>query len=226
MLSKTPGKILEIYTTDYVLFDLETTGLSTLSDEVVEISALKVKNGFIEEEFSSLVKPSIPISRAASAVNHISNKMVEDSPTFDSVLYDFIKFAGNNILVGHNIQNFDLKFIQRDSLKYFGAVLNNDYIDTLRLARIYLPELESHSLGVLATHYHLSTEGAHRALADCKINKRVFESLKKEMENPSDAAKAVKRCPKCGNVLRKRHGSNGDFFGCASFPDCRYTENI
>ena len=225
MLSQTHGTILEQYIPDYVLFDLETTGLNFLTDEVVEISAVKVIGGQITDEFSTLVKPSVQISAAASEINHITSKMVENSPTFDSVLYDFIRFAGENVLVGHNIQVFDMKFIQRDAKKYFGTVLNNDYIDTLRLARIYLPLLPKHNLSALAEHYHISSEGAHRALADCRMNHLVFEAMRDAIEHPSEAAKSVKRCPKCGNVIRKRKGELGEFFRCASYPDCRYTEN-
>lgn len=69
------------------------------------------------------------------------------------------------------------------------------------------------------------TAGAHRALIDCWMNQKVFEHLKLEMENPSDAAKAVKKCPHCGNILKLRSGKFGDFWGCSSYPDCKYTMN-
>ena len=220
------GKKLMEYVPDYVLFDLETTGLSTEFDEVVEISALKVKDGMIIDEFSTLVNPGKPISEAASEVNGITQKMVQKSPAFDEVLYDFLKFVGNNVIVGHNIERFDLQFILRDAKKYYGILIENDYIDTLQLARIYLPELSSHGLSSLAEHYHISTKGAHRALADCKMNQRIFESLKEEIANPSEAARNVKRCPKCGNVLMLRHGKYGDFYGCAGYPVCSHTENV
>lgn len=223
MLSKTPGTILERYIHDYTLFDLETTGLNLICDEVVEISAVKVRNGKIVDEFSTLVKPSIPISAASSEINHITNEMVANSPTFDNALYDFIQFAGNDILVGHNIQIFDLKIVQRDAKKYFGAVLNNDYVDTLRLARIYLPD-QKHNLSSLAEYYHISSEGAHRALTDCRMNQQIFECMKDAIEHPSEAAQKVKRCPKCSNVLRLLRTEQGDYLRCASYPDCDYRE--
>ena len=75
-------------------------------------------------------------------------------------------------------------------------------------------------------NYDISYEGAHRALADCHINKRIYDCLIKEMENPSEAAKKVKVCPRCGNIMKKRSGIYGDFWGCASYPDCKYTINI
>ena len=75
-------------------------------------------------------------------------------------------------------------------------------------------------------YFDVPTEGAHRALADCQMTYRVFEGLKEEMANPSPASKLVKRCPKCGNTLRKRNGKFGEFYGCMGYPVCRYTENI
>ncbi|MCR5738211.1 MAG: topoisomerase DNA-binding C4 zinc finger domain-containing protein [Lachnospiraceae bacterium] len=226
MLVNKPGKQLIKYVPDYVLFDLETTGISCKSDEVVEISALKVIDGFVEDEFSTLVNPGIPIPFYASDVNGITDEMVKDAPSFETALGQFAEFAGDSVLVGHYIASFDMKFIQRDAEKYFGKVFGNDYIDTLVLSRLYLPELEHHSLTDLARYYHMSTAGAHRALADCRMNQRIFESLKEEIENPSDAVKALKRCPRCGNMLKKRTGKLGEFWGCRSYPDCRYTENI
>ena len=226
MLSKKAGKKRVEYVPDYVLFDLETTGVSWENDEVVEISAVKVKGGEVIDEFSTLVNPGMPIPFYASEVNGITDDMVADSPAFDEVLGQFLEFAGDAVLVGHNIHCFDMKFIQKSAQNYYGKQIGNDYIDTLQIARLYLPEMEHHTLTDLADHYGISVEGAHRALNDCRMNQKVFECLKKEIENPSEAAKAVKKCPKCGNVLKKRSGKFGEFWGCMSYPDCRYTENI
>ena len=226
MLSDTPGKKLNIYVPDYVVFDLETTGTYPSKDKVVEISAIKVINGFVDSEFSTLVNPEMHIPYMASEVNHITDKMVKDSPTFDVALKDFLEFAGDYPLVGHNIQLFDLKFLYRDAKNYWGKTVGNDYIDTLPLSKKYLPELDSHTLIDLAAHYHITIKDAHRALGDCRMNQRVFESLHDEMENPSEAAKAVPTCPKCGSILKKRNGKFGPFYGCGSYPDCKYTRNI
>ena len=226
MLSKKAGKRLLEYVSDYVLFDLETTGISWKKDEVVEISAVKVKGGEIVDEFSTLVNPGMPIPYYASQVNGITDDMVADSPTFDKVLGEFLEFIGDAVLVGHNIHTFDMKFLQKSSLNYYGKLIGNDYVDTLMLARLYLPEMAHHTLSDLADRYGICTAGAHRALVDCKMNQQVFECLKKEMENPSNAARIVKRCPKCGNLLKKRNGKFGAFWGCMSYPECRYTEKV
>ena len=218
------GKKLNTYTSDYVIFDLETTGTSCQSDEVVEISAVKVVSGEIVDEFSTLVNPGMPIPYYASEVNGITDYMVADSPTFEGVLRNFLEFVGDAVLVGHNIHTFDMKFIQRDAQRYFGKSIGNDYIDTLQLARAYLPQLRHHRLVDLADYYGIDAEGAHRALNDCRMTQQVFEKLRLEMENPSDAAKKVKKCPRCGNILRKRSGMYGEFWGCMSYPECKYTQ--
>lgn len=226
MLSKKLGKKLNTYVPDYVVFDLETTGISCDTDGVVEIAAVKVVAGEIVDEFSELVNPEMPISYFASQVSGITDDMVADCPTFDEVLERFLDFIGDSVLAGHNIHTFDMKFIQRDAEKYFGKVIGNDYIDTLQIARLYLPEMEHHKLTDLAEHYGIDTDGAHRALNDCRMNQKVFELLRKEMENPSEAAKKVKKCPKCGSPLKMRKGKYGDFWGCTGYPECRYTKNV
>ncbi|MBR1905494.1 MAG: topoisomerase DNA-binding C4 zinc finger domain-containing protein [Clostridiales bacterium] len=210
---------------DYILFDLETTGLSTENDQVVEISALKITDGKITDEFSTLVNPGIHIPYQASSINGITDDMVKEAPDMEHALKDFISFIGDSILVGHNIKRFDLGFIQRDAVRYFGRQLTNGYVDTLILSRKYLPDLYSHSLCSLADHYDISYEGAHRALADCHINKQVYDCLKKEIEDPSDAVRQMRTCPVCGNVMKKRNGKYGEFWGCTGFPDCRYTQD-
>ena len=226
MLSKKTGKKLNTYVTDYVVFDLETTGVSCNSDAVVEISADKVINGEVVDEFTTLVNPERPIPYTASEVNGITDDMVKDSPFFEEVLSDFLEFVGDAVLVGHNIHTFDMKFLYRDAERFWGLTIGNDYIDTLQVARMYLPQLLHYKLVDLAEYYKISTVGAHRALNDCRMNQIVFEHLAKEMANPSEGAKAVKKCPKCGNALRKRKGRYGEFWGCMSYPGCTYTRNI
>ncbi len=225
MLSAKAGKLLHVYVKDYVVFDLETTGISVLKDEVVEISAVKVVGGEVADEFSTLVNPCVHIPIYASDVNGITDDMVADAPTFDRALEDFLKFAGDQVLVGHNIHTFDMKFICRDALKLFGKTIGNNYVDTLQIAQAYLPGLHHYKLTDLALHYGIGSDGAHRALNDCRMNQKVFECLAKEMANPSEAALNVKKCPRCGCVLRLKSGRYGDFWGCTGYPECRYTRN-
>ena len=211
---------------NYIVFDLETTGLSTDTDAVIEISALKVTDGVITDEFSTLVNPCMHIPYMASSVNGITDDMVKDAPDLETALKSFLDFIGDSVLVGQNIIRFDMRFIQRDALKLFGRTITNSLVDTLNLSKRYLPELSSHSLGALADHYDISYDGAHRALADCNITFKVYQCLLKEAEHPSQAALAVEACPRCGNILKRRNGKYGEFLGCTGYPDCRFTKDI
>ncbi|MBR3532767.1 MAG: topoisomerase DNA-binding C4 zinc finger domain-containing protein [Clostridiales bacterium] len=219
------SKMFVGYLRDYVLFDIETTGLSPETDAVIELSALRVRGGEVAEEFSSLVNPGVHIPYFASEINGITDDMVKDAPRMKQVLKSFTDFAADDVLVGHNIRRFDLPFIQRDMQNFFGKPLANDYVDTLVVAKRYLPDLESRSLESLSYYYHVSYAGAHRALADCYINKKIYDHLGEEIANPSEAVKKLKVCPKCGNLMKRRNGKFGEFWGCKSYPDCKYTED-
>ena len=224
MLGKKQGKQRLESVPDYVVFDVETTGISCRYDDVVELSALKVKNGKVVEEFSTLVKAMRPISYGASMVNGITDDMLIDAPAFDTVLTDFIEFIEDLPLVGHNISTFDMKFIYRDCEKYFDKIPDNDYIDTLTLSRMCLTGMKHHKLTDVAEHYDISTIGAHRALNDCKMNQLVYESLCADMK--TGTFEKPRECPKCGQYLVKRKGKYGEFLGCSGYPECKYTENL
>lgn len=223
MLGSVRGTNKTEYLHDYVVFDLETTGISCYTDRVIEISAVKVIDSQITDEFSTLVNPERPIPFSASQINGITDDMVENAPLFKEVLKDFLEFAGDMVLVGHNIRAFDLKFIYRCSEEYFEEIPDNDYVDTLMMARICLPELKHHTLSDLAAYYGISAEGAHRALNDCRMNQAVYEKMGEIL---SEKLKNIKQCPKCGNILKRRNGRYGEFWGCTGYPDCKYTENI
>lgn len=221
MLTEIQGKCIQTYIPDYVLFDLETTGCNHHLDSIIEISAVKVRNGREVACFSSLVNPGRPIPWQASQVNNITDEMVAGEPVLSQVLPEFLDFIGDDVLAGHNIAHFDMFFLYRDCQKLFGKTLGNSYLDTLQFARNHLSGMENYKLTTLAAHYGLSTVGAHRALADCRMNQQVLEHLNRETP-----AAPVKCCPRCGNPMKKRSGRFGDFLGCTGYPNCRYTENI
>ena len=146
-----------------------------------------------------------------------------DAPRLEVVLEAFFRFIGNDVLVGHNIKCFDMKYIYRDARDCFNAIPDNDYVDTLIISRKALPELDHHRLSDLCDYYNISTRGAHRALADCYMNQKVYEYIVHGSELPKPE---VKVCPKCGFRLKRRTGPYGEFWGCGGFPRCRYTERI
>ena len=225
MLNNRTGGKIDSFVSDYVVFDLETTGISCGTDDIVEISAISVKDSIPVDEFSTLVNPLRPIPYYASRVNGITDEMVADSPVFEDVLPKFLEFIKDSVLVGHNIHAFDLKFLYRYCKRFYGRTLGNDYIDTLILSRTYLPDIRHHSLTDIALHYDIDTFGAHRALNDCAMNQKIYEKLKLESKNTQGLSVSLKLCPRCGNLLKKRNGKFGAFLGCTSYPDCRYTEN-
>ena len=180
-MSTQKGTLINKYTPNYVIFDLETTGISPNYDEVIEISALKVKGGEVVDEFNTLVNPGRKIPFGATKVNGITNAMVAEAPAFSHVLAEFLDFAEGLVLVGHNIARFDMKFIWRDAEQYFGEIPQNNYVDTLQVARKHLPKMDHHRLVDLAEYYGISSEGAHRALNDCYMNQKVYECMVAEM---------------------------------------------
>lgn len=165
----------------YVVFDLETTGLSSLKDEIIEIGAVKVdENGKIIETFTTLVKPSKPVSDFIQGLTGISNEMLEDAPSIYVALPRFANFAGDAILVGHNV-TFDIAFIQQKSKIYKDMSFMNPYVDTLSLTRKVYPNLKSYKLQDLIKEFNLKTFATHRALADVLATQQLYEILKKRL---------------------------------------------
>ncbi len=238
------GRQLTGYVPDHVVFDLETTGLNPLEDQIIEISAVKVEKGEVCGTFSTLVDPGRPIPRAASKVNGITDEMVAGAPTMEKAMEQFLAFIGPAVLVGHNIHCFDMKFLYQAICAGMGKALPNDYIDTLPMARACLPRLRRHRLTDLAAHFYISTEGAHRALNDCMMNEKCYAEMGKQMAEVSAEAgaaappavpatvgsvrsgKSAGQCPRCGKELVRRNGRYGPFLGCGSFPSCRYTQDL
>ena len=235
MAIRNKGKRLDAYVKDYVVFDLETTGINPDRDAIIEISALKVCGGQTAGEYSTLVNPRRHIPAAATAVNGITDGMVADAPEIGEAMEGFLEFAGNGILVGHNIHTFDMNFAYDAAWTALGKELGNDYIDTLYMARRCLPGLGHYKLTDVAAYFHIATEGAHRALNDCRMNQGCYEELGKQWEErkrkeeaggAGDAAGEEPSCPLCGSLLYIRKGRYGKFYGCGNFPSCRFTKKL
>ncbi len=191
------------YAEDYVVFDLETTGLRPNQDAIIEISALRVRKGEIVAEFSTLVNPQRPIPPGASRVNGITDAMVADAPHIETALADFLDFIGEDVLVGHNINSFDMKFIQYGAQDLFGRTVFNQTIDTLPMVRRLLPGLGHYKLTDVSQYFQIETEGAHRALNDCIMNQCCYEKLRSlagssDTENLTQSAGVGKRIKGAG----------------------------
>ena len=161
---------------DYVVFDLETSDLSSKTAEIIEISALKVKDSNIIEEFSELVKPKGILNPNATEVNGITYSMLQNKKYIEDIFPDFLRFIGNSKLVGYNIASYDLPIIKRvaASLNYN---INNDYVDLLYLAREKMSFLPNCSLSTIASYFVIDISGSHRGLKDCEITKQCYDKL-------------------------------------------------
>ncbi len=174
------GRSLIKFPADYIIIDIETTGLSPYNDEIIELAAIKYQQYKPVSKFSTLIKPKSYISAFITNLTGISNLDVCNAPTISESIQDFANFLGSNLLVGYNV-NFDVNFIYDNMMKILGRPLTNDFVDVKRLAQKELPHLLSHSQTNVAQHFGISTEGNHRALVDCEICNRCMESIKKHI---------------------------------------------
>lgn len=160
-----------------VIFDFETTGLDSDRDRIIEIGGIKVVNGQIVDEFSTLVDPEIPITSTITQITGITSEMLKGMPTIGDVLPGFLEFFKDAILVAHNAE-FDLAFLKAAASRV-GYQLQWPCFCTLKLARVLLPQLESKNLDTLAMHYGLQFEARHRSIGDCKVTSAVLQFLLK-----------------------------------------------
>lgn len=174
---------------DYTVVDTETTGLSTESCCLIEVSALRVREGQVAAEFSTLIRPPWRevqkngqwqqgyVDDFIQGLTGITDEMLEGAPLPEEALPQVEDFLGRDLLLGHNV-GFDTAFLYDSFQKYLGRPLGNSSLDQLRLARKLLPQLPHHRLGDVAAALGVPYEGAHRALADCWITYGCYEKLR------------------------------------------------
>lgn len=160
----------------FIVFDIETTGLSKENDKITEIGAVKVENGKIIERFSTFVNPKKRLSEEIIKLTNITDDMLKDAPTIDKVLPQFLKFCGNGVLVAHNA-GFDVGFIRNNAEALHMPSVDNTVLDTVELSRTLLPELKKHKLDIVAEHLGVSLEGHHRAVNDAEATAEIFIKL-------------------------------------------------
>lgn len=171
------GKSLKAFPDSYVVLDIETTGLNPKENEIIELSAIKVENDIVVEEFSTLVKPTCTISPYITNLTGINQSMTENAPDIKTAIKRFADFCSGSIIMGHNVK-FDIGFISTNLHRYHNLPFSNDYVDTLRLARIYLPSLSNKKLGTIASYFNFDTRGMHRGLKDCVVTNLCFQKMK------------------------------------------------
>ena len=157
----------------FVVFDIETTGLSKETESITEIGAVKVVDGKIIDRFSTFVNPERPIPAEITKLTGITNEMVADAPVITEILPRFLEFCQDAVLVAHNA-NFDTGFIRLNAERKCGIEVKNTVLDTLELSRSLLPELKKHKLDIVCEQLGVSLEGHHRAVNDAEATAEVF----------------------------------------------------
>lgn len=149
----------------YVVFDVETTGLSAVYDSIIELAAVKMHKGNIIDTFEEFIDPGHPLSQTTISLTGITDEMVKGSKSEEEVLNLFHEFCGDSILVAHNA-SFDMGFLNTSYEKYQMPEAHNPVIDTLELSRLLHPEMKSHRLNRLSKKYNINLEQHHRAIYD------------------------------------------------------------
>ncbi|MCZ6635790.1 MAG: UvrD-helicase domain-containing protein [bacterium] len=168
------------YVPDYTVFDIETTDLDLDQAEIVEVGAVRVRDGKEVDTFHTLVRPQGTISEGARKTHGITDAELEGAPTFQEIYLKFQAFVGIDVMVAHNGYGFDFQVLHREARRNGRARMPNPMLDTLPMARSYCPEVR-HNIDALCERYGIEKDGnRHRALDDARFLYWAFEGLKKE----------------------------------------------
>lgn len=170
---------------DYVALDIETTGLNPRKDYILEIGAVRVKDGKEAEKYASFVNPGIRIPEFVTQLTGIRDEMVKHDRSVSQVLEEFLEFCGDSVILGHNVP-FDFGFLEQNAAK-----INRHFpcmaIDTLVIAKKCLKDLPSRKLEALCSHYGISQEKKHRAYEDAQAASRLYQKMAQEFEREEEA---------------------------------------
>ena len=162
---------------NYIVFDLETSGLCVSTDSIIEIGAVKVFNNKIIDKFSEICKFDGILDPVVTKVTGISDSDLKNAPNKVDVLNKFVKFLGNDVLIGHNLLKFDMPFLNYELVKNGMSKLNNSLLDTLQLSYKYAPRMKNHKLISLLNYYSIEYDTLHRALDDAIATQKLFEKM-------------------------------------------------
>jgi len=163
----------------YVVFDVETTGLSAVYDTIIELAAVKVRGGEIVDRFESFANPHRPLSATIINLTHITDDMLQDAPEVEAVLKRFHTWVGDDVLVAHNA-SFDMGFLNMGYTKVGLEKASNPVIDTLELGRFLYPEMKNHRLNTLAKKLDVELTQHHRAIYDAEATGYILMKMLKD----------------------------------------------
>ena len=158
---------LELDSATYVVFDVETTGLSAVYDTIIELAGVKIQNGEIIDRFERFANPHHPLSETTVKLTGITDEMVQDAPEISEVLKEFHEWAKDSVLVAHNA-TFDIGFMNAGYKRIDYPKVDQPVVDTLELARFLVPELRNHRLNTLCKHFEIELTQHHRAIYDAE----------------------------------------------------------
>ncbi len=176
------ARVSTISRKEYTILDIETTGMHS---DITELAALRIRSGEIKACFHTLVKPKGKMEKRVVELTGITPSLVKKAPVIADVLPGFIRFLGDDILMGHGLDS-DLIILDRNLLALGKPLVRNSYVDTNTLSRQVIPEElveKKYSVQRLCLYYQLPYYHFHRALADCKAEKAVFEALVKDRKS-------------------------------------------
>lgn len=186
---------------NYTVIDLETTGSHSTQDEIIELSAIRIRQGVEVARYSQLVNPNRKINAFVSALTGITDGMVADCPHIETAIQEYSDFIGEDILVGHNIAGFDTVFLARAYEQHLGKPLSNECVDTFRIAKKIYPKLRRYTLEYLAAYLCVKQSQAHRGLADCETANACFSKIKEEvLTTTSEEELKALFCKKSGSA--------------------------
>ena len=165
----------------YVVFDVETTGLSNQYDQIIELAAVKVKDGEIIDKFERFSNPHEKLSETIINLTHITDDMLTDAPEIEEVLTEFKEWVGDAIFVAHNA-SFDMGFIDTGYERLGFGPSTNGVIDTLELSRTINTEYGKHGLNFLAKKYGVELTQHHRAIYDTEATAYIFIKMVQQMK--------------------------------------------
>ncbi|MEO4053485.1 PolC-type DNA polymerase III [Solibacillus sp. CAU 1738] len=170
---------IELEDATFVVFDVETTGLSTVYDTIIELAAVKIKNGQVIDKFERFANPHKPLTANIIDLTHITDDMLKDAPEVEDVIREFYNFIGDSIVVAHNA-SFDIGFLYVAYKKYNITDRKHPVIDTLELSRMLNPTLKNHRLNTLCKRYGVELTQHHRAIYDTEATGDLMLHLLKE----------------------------------------------
>lgn len=196
---------MEIKKTTFLCLDCEMTGLDPQKDRIVEVACVRFTLSGELDRFETLINPECDIPQEAFAIHRISNELVRDRPTIESMISQILSFVGEDIIIGHGV-TFDMEMlsIAAKRARVPSQLHCHTYIDTLRLARYY-GDSPNNSLVGLAQHFNVPVDESHRAMADVLVNIEVFKHLVKKFKTTEEIFKLLSRPIKMRTMPLGKH---------------------